>query len=54
MEAKIMFAIKKEVLKAAFDDRETRIKLDLATDWQEVQKILKEFAEKHSFKVVQQ
>ena len=49
-----MIAIRTEILKAAFEDAETRRKLlaDHVT-WNEMQKIIKEFAEKKGWKVVQ-
>jgi hypothetical protein len=46
-------AIRREVLKLALEDAETRRKLDLAPTWDDCVVILKEFAEKHGFKVVQ-
>lgn len=46
------FAIRKELLKAAFDDAETRRKLlDPEISWNDMEKILVEFVEKHGFKV---
>lgn len=48
-----MFAIRAELLKAALADPETCAKIEKADTWIEIQAILKEFAEKHRFKVVQ-
>jgi hypothetical protein len=49
-----MIAIRKDILKAAFEDPETKKKL-LNPDitWNEMMKIIKEFAEKKGAKVVQ-
>ncbi len=46
-----MFAVRKIVLRAALADDETRLKMNLALSWKEVELILVEFAEKHGFKV---
>ena len=46
-----MFAVRKEVLKAALADDETRLKMNLALSLQEIELILTEFARKHGFKV---
>jgi len=46
-----MFAVRREVLKAALENDETRRRMDLALDWREVERILAEFARKNGFKV---
>jgi hypothetical protein len=47
-------AIRTEILKAAFEDPETKKKLlNPDISWNEMQKIIKEFAEKKGWKVVQ-
>ena len=45
-----MFAVRTKVLKAALADDETRLKMNLALSWKEIEMILVEFAEKHGFK----
>ena len=47
-----MLAIRLELLKAALADDATKLRMDLAKDWAEVEEILVEFARKHGFKVV--
>ena len=46
------FAVRMEVLKAALADDETRLKIDLALDANEMEKILMDFARKKGFKVL--
>jgi short subunit dehydrogenase-like uncharacterized protein len=47
-------ALRAEVLKAAFEDPETRKKLEEPTlSWKDMQKIIAEFAKKKGFRVVQ-
>ena len=45
-------AFRAEVLKAAIEDAETRMKLDLAVTWEECCVVLQDFAKKHGFKVL--
>ena len=48
------FAIRAKILRAAFDDPETKEKLiDPDISWHEMEKILKEFVEKKGLKVVE-
>lgn len=48
------FAIRAEVLEAAFEDAETRKKLlEPTLSWKDMQKIISEFAKKKGWKVVQ-
>ena len=46
-------AFRVELLNAALEDDETRRKLDLAPSWDDCIAVLKEFAERRGFKVVQ-
>lgn len=46
-----MLAFHMDVLKAALADPDTVLKLDLATDWHEVERVLAEFARRKGIKV---
>jgi hypothetical protein len=48
-----LFAIRKELLKSALADDETRLKMNLAKDWHEIENILEEFAHKKGFRILE-
>lgn len=48
-----MWVVRTEILRAALEDSETRIKLNLASTWEEMKAILEEFTKKKGFQVLE-
>jgi len=45
------FVIRKDILKEALEDPETRLRMNCAVSWNEIKSILREFAEKKGWQI---